>query len=515
MRSFQRAFLLATSVAAAAAAVGTAPEAQAATPQAGQAPVSSCGKAPAAPPQSGAALAVTPDVDGTVSLIGQAAASMKAPLMYRFHFGDDATDVTQATGQIEHSYGFNADFYPTVTVTDATGTSATSAVCRLWVDSAKDSVHRYAGDDRYLTSSAVSQSLWADAGGDTAATPTAVTARRPAKAVVLASGEGFADALAGVPLAAYKQGPLLLTSPTGLTKTTEDEIKRVLPSGGTVYVLGGQAAVSSAVDAQLHADGYQVTRYAGKDRYGTAMKIATSGLDNPASAIVVTGNDFADALAAGPAATGDNLSAQGKPAAILLSNGATITDPATAAFVMARMVPFSGPQATSLTSHVVALGGQAYCAVQVLSSKHGPYPCSDTNASSGLVFAETVDGKAFEAVIGKDRYETAADTASLFLSSHLLPDPPGSSNFEQDNQGLFGLASGTTYADALTGGAAMAVEHAPILLTTRDSFPVETAKFVANWTTQPAPSTFDADVFGGPAAIAQSLQDALSAKIRP
>ncbi|WP_194912634.1 cell wall-binding repeat-containing protein [Catenulispora rubra] len=109
----------------------------------------------------------------------------------------------------------------------------------------------------------------------------------------------------------------------------------------------------------------------------------------------------------------------------------------------------------------------------------------------------------------------AVDTASVYLSGHMMPDPPGSSNFEQDNRGLFGLASGTAYADALTGGAAMAVEHAPILLTTRDIFPAETARFVANWTTQPAPSTFDADVFGGPAAIAQSLQDALSAKIRP
>ena len=55
-----------------------------------------------------------------------------------------------------------------------------------------------------------------------------------------ASGTGFADAPAGVPLAACKQGPLLLTDPTALTKTTENEIKRVLPAGGTVYALAAE-----------------------------------------------------------------------------------------------------------------------------------------------------------------------------------------------------------------------------------------------------------------------------------
>ncbi|NUR61562.1 MAG: cell wall-binding repeat-containing protein [Catenulispora sp.] len=80
---------------------------------------------------------------------------------------------------------------PTVKVTDAKGATVTSAACTLSIETAKDSVHRYAGDDRYLTSAAVSQKLWADAVGG------AGTQRLPAKSVVLASGEGFADALAG------------------------------------------------------------------------------------------------------------------------------------------------------------------------------------------------------------------------------------------------------------------------------------------------------------------------------
>ena len=510
MQAFERVFVLASSMAAV-AAVGTAPSAQAATPHSVQAPAAPCPQGPSTTPQTGAALTVTPGADGNVTLRGEVAAGMKAPLTYSFHFGDDLA-AAGAAALVQHAYAFNASYFPTVTVTDADGTSVTSAACELSVGSAKDSVHRYAGDDRYLTSSAVSQKLWADAAGDAD-----TTSRRQAKAVVLASGGGFADALAGVPLAAYKQGPLLLTEPTGLTKTTEDEIKRVLPAGATVYVLGGQSALSPTVDAKLRADGYRVTRYAGTDRYGTAMQIATSGLDNPASAIVVTGTDFADALAAGPAATGDALSSQGKPAAIVLSDGATITDSATAAFVKARLGTFTtptGPQQSTLASHVVALGGKSYCAVQDVDIPGYPCLIPPPYIGGGPVFENDPGGRGFEAVIGTDRYQTAALVANT-LPTHWLPDPNVEFGGYEDDFGLFGLASGATYADALTGGAAMAVQHAPILLTARDYFPDATGKYIAKTVTQPAPYNFEADIFGGPAAIAPALQDAVTAKIRP
>jgi len=506
MRSYQRAFALATSMAAGAAAAGIAADAQAAAPNAGQAPIYSCPQTASAPAPSEAGLTAGLGADGGVALTGQAAAGMKAPLTYRFHFGDDATDVTRTVGQVQHAYSFNARFYPTVTVTDAIGTTVTSPACWLSVTSVKDSVHRYAGGDRYLTSSAVSQKLWADAAGDTA-----TTSRRPAKAVVLASGQGFADALAGVPLAAYKQGPLLLTEPTGLTKATEDEIKRVLPAGATVYVLGGQAALSSHVDAQLRADGYQVTRYAGADRYGTAMRIATSGLDNPASAVVVTGNDFADALAAGPAATGDILTSQGKPAAIVLSNGGAITDPATRSFIEARVGSVPDP----VYSHVLTLGGQATCAVQSIDAKPGTPPCFLAGLPRGIGGYDTIGGsKAFRGIVGEDRFQTAAYVATSGLTSHIEWSPDQTWSFHDDD-GLFGLASGTTYADALTGGAALAVEHAPVLLTARTYFPAAVGSSIATATTRPAPSTFEADIFGGPVAIAPALESALDAKIRP
>jgi putative cell wall-binding protein len=119
--------------------------------------------------------------------------------------------------------------------------------------------------------------------------------------VVLARADDYPDALVGAPLAAAKNAPLLLTQGAQLPKATSDEITRVLPAGGTVYVLGGTAAVPDSVVNQLKSSGLTVVREAGADRYATAVAVATE-LGNPTTVLLATGTNFPDALAAGPAA---------------------------------------------------------------------------------------------------------------------------------------------------------------------------------------------------------------------
>ncbi|NUR57111.1 MAG: choice-of-anchor D domain-containing protein, partial [Catenulispora sp.] len=155
-------------------------------------------------------------------------------------------------------------------------------------------VTRLSGNTRYETGVAVSRAQWANAGGD----PTGRL--KTAHGVVLARGDKFPDALAGVPLAAKVQGPLLLTDPTSLTGVTETEIRRVLGTSGTVDILGGTAAVSADVENRLRALGYTVNRYSGPDRDATALDIARRGLGDPAHVVLATGQDYADALSAGP-----------------------------------------------------------------------------------------------------------------------------------------------------------------------------------------------------------------------
>lgn len=95
-----------------------------------------------------------------------------------------------------------------------------------------------------------------------------------AGAVVLAREDTFPDALGAAALAASVDGPILLTPPDRLVRNTRDEIARVLPEGGKVYLLGGTAALSPQVEQDLEADGFVTPRFPGRDRIDTAAMIA-------------------------------------------------------------------------------------------------------------------------------------------------------------------------------------------------------------------------------------------------
>jgi Protein of unknown function (DUF4232)/ell wall binding domain 2 (CWB2) len=212
---------------------------------------------------------------------------------------------------------------------------------------------RIAGATRDATAVAASNELFAATGS--------------AKAVVVASDAAFADALAGAPLAAAKSGPLLLTTPTGLDPIVATEIMRVLPAGGTVYILGGAAAVAMSVDAALVAKGFQVQRLFGADRFATAVAVA-GALGNPTTVLEATGLDFPDGLAAGAAAVQAG-------AAVLLTNGPT--------------------QALETAVYLTAHPGTHYAI-------GGPAHQADPTAT---------------AVVGSDRYASAVDVAATFWAA--------------------------------------------------------------------------------------------------
>ena len=144
-------------------------------------------------------------------------------------------------------------------------------------------VARIAGTNRYKTANAVSREGWLN-GADT---------------VILARGDNYADALAGVPLAYLLDAPILLTASSQLTPIVLSEIQRL---GATkVVILGGTGAVSANVEAALIAAGLTVERLAGSGRYDTAVLIAgamqAAGAEF-SSAVMAVGTNFPDALAA-------------------------------------------------------------------------------------------------------------------------------------------------------------------------------------------------------------------------
>lgn len=144
---------------------------------------------------------------------------------------------------------------------------------------------RLAGADRYATAAAVSRNRFG--------------ANVPV--VYVATGFNFPDAVAGGAAAGVQGGPVLLTS-TSLPKATRDELTRLRPQ--RIVVLGGTAVVSQSVVNALDAyTAGPVTRIAGADRYSTAAAVSRAVFaPGVAAAFVATGETFADALSAGPAA---------------------------------------------------------------------------------------------------------------------------------------------------------------------------------------------------------------------
>ncbi len=287
------------------------------------------------------------------------------------------------------------------------------------------SVGRVSGPDRIATAVAVSQNSF-PAGN--------------AGAVVLARGDDYPDALVGGPLAAAKNAPLLLTEGSTLPAATATELKRVLPAGGTVYVLGGTSAVPATVANQLSAFGYSVVRYSGADRYATAVAVA-KGLGSPTTVLLATGTNFPDALAAGPAAA----HAHG---AILLTDGSTLpTETATY---------LAGAHTT------YAIGGPAAAAAPSAT-----------------------------AVLGSDRYATAAAVATKFFPSSTV----------------VGVATGAGFPDALAGGAQLALMGAPLLLSGQASLPTSTSSYL-NADHSVLTNVY---VYGGTAVLGTSIVGQLTA----
>jgi len=123
--------------------------------------------------------------------------------------------------------------------------------------------------------------------------------------VYVATAANFADALAGGAAGAFNRGPLLFVERDGIPVDPRTELQRLRPQ--RIVVLGGPAAVSHSVLAQLAQYSPRVDRIAGVDRYETAALVAESEFaaakvnGSVGAAIVATGRTFPDAVTAGAA----------------------------------------------------------------------------------------------------------------------------------------------------------------------------------------------------------------------
>ena len=128
---------------------------------------------------------------------------------------------------------------------------------------------------------------------------------------VIARDDDFPDALAGSALG-MGVGPLLFQAPGALLEPqNRKELRRSLPEGATVYVLGGVSGVRAGVESELRAMGYEPLRLAGPAREDTAARVAReiarirkrSGMGPVPEVIVATRDAWPDAVGAGQLAS--------------------------------------------------------------------------------------------------------------------------------------------------------------------------------------------------------------------
>jgi putative cell wall-binding protein len=140
---------------------------------------------------------------------------------------------------------------------------------------------RIQGPSRYHTAAKVSEESW-----------------ETADTVILATGDNFPDALAGVPLAVAKKAPILLVHESKKSKqlpnVTKNEISRL--GAKYVYILGSNSVIAPEIEIELKNMKLSVTRLGGSGRYETASIIAKE-LGETDRAVVVNGTNFPDALA--------------------------------------------------------------------------------------------------------------------------------------------------------------------------------------------------------------------------
>lgn len=273
--------------------------------------------------------------------------------------------------------------------------------------------------------------------------------------VVLASGTAFADALSGTNISGATKAPVLLTYKDAVYPGLLDEFARL--GTKTIYLMGGTVVLSARQEETLKALGYHVIRVGGSNRYvvnANSLTIANQLTDfGAAKPVFVTGGaSFTDALAIAPA--------------VYASGGA-----------VALMSPEAAPK--SVTRVLRRLGITRAYGVGGTSSL-------TRRAVSGLGATGT---KVTRIASGADRYHTAALFAASARSRGWLSGKQ------------IGIATGTSFADALVAGSGLGKQRGVLLLAKRGSLPTPTANALRSMHA----TSKNITVYGAPASISSKV----------
>lgn len=238
----------------------------------------------------------------------------------------------------------------------------------------------------------------------------------PTDQAVLATSDGYWDALGANALAGSMKAPVLLCHFGELPQQTVEELKRL--NTKHVTICGGEHAVSAAVEQQLNDMGIKTSRVYGESISDTANEIAGK-LGKSDTAFVATSWGYQDALSAASYA-------YARQAPIFLTNYNTARLDDSSIEVMKKKG----------VKQVYLIGGKAVVSPDV---------------EAQLKKA----GIAVERVAGDSAYDTSAQLAEKLISLGMSANN-------------LGVATGYGYTDALAG-AALCGTHNSVLLLADDS----------------------------------------------
>lgn len=222
-----------------------------------------------------------------------------------------------------------------------------------------------------------------------------------ARTVVLASKDGYWDALSASALAGALKAPVLLSGRDALPQETIDQLQRL----GTkrAYLVGGRSVMSNAVIDQLRSLGISTVTVAGQQAQDTANTVARK-LPSSDVCFIATSWGYQDALSA-------SSFAYAKKAPIFLANDAGMLDRSTLACIRSKNF-----------KRVVLIGGESVLTPELVQQLN----------QAGVKNVQRIAG------------DTAYDTSALFAQWAL-------------NHGMkannMAIATGYGYEDALVGAA--------------------------------------------------------------
>lgn len=112
----------------------------------------------------------------------------------------------------------------------------------------------------------------------------------------IANGQNFADSLSASGYLATTRIPLLLTGGNTLEK---ENLGYIQNSGSTKgIIVGGKGSVNPNILSNNNLNKIEKTNFSGKNRYLTSLDVAEKGFSDVRTVILVSGEDFPDALCA-------------------------------------------------------------------------------------------------------------------------------------------------------------------------------------------------------------------------